>query len=278
VSGDDAVNHDDDDSGDDDVPPVSDDDDGAGKDDDSAIDDDSDPPPVVRSCGTAIDCVGATSSGTNQEAKFCDPISAICVACITSANCVRGEYCDPSVRECVKESELDHPPVYACTTTQDCYDNQNAMLAGLDRCEPMSEKCVDCLDDSNCPQLWSMSGAKCDPATYRCYDTTPRCDPPCDESAGDFCVKGNVCHHFDPPPPKGAYCDYCMTDSDCIDGDAFCYRPAGFPSELEGRCARKCIDYNQCSGFEPAGATAGACFEFACLCPMGWTPPPGMYP
>lgn len=168
-----------------------------------------------ESCTNDAECAPA--------GMVCDPLPAVCVACLFDSQCPAGESCRDT--GC---SEIE-----SCDTSLDCTDAGSATV-----CDANNGVCVQCLSANDCPanhdctnnlcvsfkpcqnSLDCTAPQVCDAATDRCYDCVRDAD--CgsgrcvDHSCRLPCASDNACTSAGMLCNlSGGYCVSCLEDSDC---------------------------------------------------------------
>ncbi len=216
------------------------------------------------------------------EGLVCDPETHACVECVTVEDCPEGLVCRD--RRCEPEctTSMDCPQGWECQDGS-CVEPPKPCGEGGDcpeglHCEPTTNVCVACLDDSHCP-----TEAYCDPVAHRCLpdlcfagvldcvgNAVVRCR---DNGSGwdlvETCAAGWTCRH-------GACVQECTPSCVRPDGSRIECGPDGCGGEcgtcradescIEGECQVLCIP--ACDG-KACGdnGCGGVCGE----CEPGWT-------
>jgi F5/8 type C domain len=155
-------------------------------------------------CASAADCVGSA------DGPVCDPESRRCVACTTAENrCATGSWCEPVSHRCLPGCQDDR----ACASAADGGVDDAGRLTAL-RCDTAARRCVECLDDTQCP-----AGALC---------VANACVPGCNAAHG--CATGRACC-------AGACVDTQSSITSCGACDTRCAAPGATPACRNGVCA-----------------------------------------
>jgi Cys-rich repeat protein len=113
---------------------------------------------------------------TDPSEPYCHLLLHRCVSCRTDADCGAGESCERDTRQCIHtcHDEADCPDTYAgcdeqrglcvhCRIDADC-----SGARGRPYCERHSGRCVECTDDTLCPD----ERPQCDPIDGVCVGCT----------------------------------------------------------------------------------------------------------
>ena len=149
----------------------------------------------------------------------------------------------------------------------ECYDNLNCKDPYKPVCDPISQTCVGCVEETDC-----TLGNYCDPVSQACVqgcDADEDCQSglcdvaahQCKECLNDFgCPAGTVCS-------EGVCVEGCSPNSACTPGLACCFGvcqdPYNDPKNC-GACGHVCDDFPHW----PASCQNAACFYGAC--DAGW--------
>ena len=182
-----------------------------------------DVPTGPATCASDKDCTAA--------GKVCDPLTKVCVACLTDAECKVNEHC-------IGLTCQGYTP---CTNSLGCKSAKGP--DGLDQpiCDQKIGECSSCLTAADCPAINDCVAKACVP--YKNCQNSTECakDEVCDKAtsrcvqclgnndcaASELCESGK-CHAFVPCSsdkqctPLGLLCDsgkgkcaQCLTNSDC---------------------------------------------------------------
>ncbi len=228
-------------------------------------------------CGDGADpCSGGT--------PYCLEASDTCVECRNAADCDDGAYCNGAETCVAGACAAGTPPVCddgvycngveTCNeATDSCNASTNPCSGATPVCDETGDRCVECLNDSQCDDFCvsnvcvecrnntdcsdgqfctgteTCSGGACAAGTNPCSGATPVCD-----ETGDRCVEclnDSQCDYF----CVSNVCVECRNNADCSDGQ-FC---TGTETCSGGACA---AGTNPCSGATPVcDETGDRCVE-----------------
>lgn len=143
-------------------------------------------------------CVGLNTVGCNEPcvkdsqcAHGCNLAIGICFACSGDNDCAAGKYC-------VSHACSSAPP---CSTDASCVGK---------KCDPVSQMCVECLQNSECPNSGPIPGY--------CYKSSCVGSKACLLGILN-CPSGTYCNSIPNAPFGGGICGECATDQHCPIGN-----------------------------------------------------------
>jgi hypothetical protein len=185
--------------------------------------------------------------------KVCDPLTKLCVACLTDAECAPSQHC----------------VALACQTYTACSNSLGCKAAkgpdGLDQpiCDQKIGECSACLTAADCPASNDCKEKQCVPFLSCQKSTDCGSDQVCDKAAGrcveclgtNDCAKNELC--------EAGTCSAfvpCSSDKQCTQIGLLCDQP-------KGKCAQ-CLQNSDCPEIyncQAVGvAKTGACVLDAC--------------
>lgn len=146
-------------------------------------------------------CVACTATdgcaSTTPHCNLNNPAGPVCVECLDDTHCP-GSTCVLSTRTCASHPDAGTPPVDAGVVDAGTTPSCGRCSGATSKCEPMSQRCVQCLQDVDC------GGSRlCDPTTFTCVLA------PSD---------GGVCVMTPPPQPCTPNCNegFTCVNSQCV--------------------------------------------------------------
>lgn len=214
-------------------------------------------------------CVECTEKNHCSTGEVCSDFNYCVEGCETDEDCRRGEYCKAngtgSCVECLNDSHCEGEAICAsnvctqsgCNSDEDCTNSQY--------CHPNTRECTNlpagfCVQDADCHNILIQD--VCDPLTRKCISsclTLGFCvpldgsnrwmciDDGCYECSSNTNCYGTYCRPFD------NMCEYCESDSDCVNSSYHC--------ELSSGECHECLENSHCSNGEKCYTADNICVE-----------------
>lgn len=210
--------------------------------DTAIVDSDStDTPGVDSGCTSNLECLSSPAT------PLCDSVRGVCVACLTSDRCAKGEYCSKTgacVAGCRDDSD--------CATKSDA--GAGADAAPGSRCDPETHTCGGCKSDADCPS----GNACCDGQCFDVKTSSAHCG-----GCGKACpAPAHSVMKCEASTCKVASCDAGWAD--CGGADDGCETDINTRSDACGACGNVCSFANG-SGI----CAAGMCKVTSCAAGFG---------